>query len=250
MRNWKVIAGVAGAGAVLSLLLGIAAANPFGVILLRMLLCGLGAGGVAYGLSLVLERFLPELGREPAGEATPEAGGRLNIVIPAENPHVSQGMDLSPELEAPTEDAVPADLTSEYPEDETLSEQGGLLGGAVEIADEGGGPGQVSEAGALAEDVEDLGYPEEVPAEPASPSAEAASAVEVDTLDAGLGAAEPLAEAATEPDLDEETPSPRVEKRRRGARPDGGADAMDMAREDPENVARAVRTMLKRDQEG
>ncbi len=51
MTNMRVVAGFAVAGGVLSLLLGVIAGNPFGVILLRMLLCAAGGAALGFGLT-------------------------------------------------------------------------------------------------------------------------------------------------------------------------------------------------------
>jgi len=94
----------AAAGLVLSLLVGFLARNPFGVIVLRALLFAIAFGAVGALLQYVARRFLPELfgGGERAGRdggpaddaaaARPE-GSTIDIVLPEEPLPVPEGKD-------------------------------------------------------------------------------------------------------------------------------------------------------------
>jgi hypothetical protein len=65
MINWKMLAGFAGFGAVVSLLAGVIGGNPFGVILLRLILSAGVCGGLGLGVNLIVNKFLPELSANP-----------------------------------------------------------------------------------------------------------------------------------------------------------------------------------------
>jgi hypothetical protein len=87
----RTVAIFAAAGLVLSLLVGLLARNPFGVMVLRALLFAILFSGVGAGMQYVVRRFLPEIaGSEAAG---PEGGGdaavkpegsTIDIVLPEE----------------------------------------------------------------------------------------------------------------------------------------------------------------------
>jgi hypothetical protein len=86
----RTVAIFAAAGLVLSLLVGILAGNPFGVILLRALAFAAAFGGVGAGLQYVVRRFLPELagGTDATPPGPPETAGAtgstVDIVLPEE----------------------------------------------------------------------------------------------------------------------------------------------------------------------
>jgi hypothetical protein len=84
--NWKAVAGAAIFASVVSLLAGLIRANPFGTVLIRTVLSALFLGGFVMAALLVVRRFLPEL-EGPAEEAPREEGPQIDIVIPEENPH-------------------------------------------------------------------------------------------------------------------------------------------------------------------
>lgn len=214
MRNWKTVAAFAGAGVALSLLLGMFSGNSLGVVLLRMLLSGIGAGALGLGVRLVIERFLPELGAAETGPDGVGQGiedgqgdtGRVNIVLPAENPHGLGAEMGEPSLEAGMD----------------IQELGdGAIGdGAIGA---GGPPGDLEEGGGA-------------PAESPGLSQAAVDILEAEAADVeGL---DPVESAGVE-----ETVAPTRSSR-------GGLDSLGGGGQDPETVARAVRTMLKRDQEG
>ena len=103
----RTVAIFAAAGLVLSLLVGLLARNPFGIMLLRALLFAIAFGGVGAGMQYVVRRFLPELfGGGPADapaadgpEAKPE-GSRIDIVLPEEPlPAEGPGQDRAEVLE-------------------------------------------------------------------------------------------------------------------------------------------------------
>jgi hypothetical protein len=91
----RTVALFSAAGLVLSLLVGLLARNPFGVMLLRALLFAVLFGGVGAGLRYIVRRFLPELvAGEAAGAAAADdasvrpEGSTIDIVLPEEPPPV------------------------------------------------------------------------------------------------------------------------------------------------------------------
>ena len=88
MGKWRAIAGFGVAGCLLSLLFGMFSGNPFGVIMLRVLVSGVTAALLGIALRFLASRFLPELTGTPPVEPA-AAGEHVDIVMPAENPHGS-----------------------------------------------------------------------------------------------------------------------------------------------------------------
>lgn len=203
MVNWKVPAGVGAAGAVISLIFGIAVGNAFGTVLLRALASALLAGGMGLAVQYVLQRFLPDL-TGAAPEAPPAA---VDILIDEEVP-----MPAAEQVE----DAEPLG-----------GRQGFALGDALS-----------PEADAFS----DLPGPESLQDFEAGPeSLEPAEEEEAVSLEAvqedGL------------PDMDavgQSSPSPRSLK---AGELEARLDNVTQG-QDPESLARAVRTFLRKDQEG
>lgn len=88
----RTVAIFAAAGLVLSLLVGLLARNPFGIMLLRAVLLAIAFGGVGAGMQYVVRRFLPEImgGQQTSSAgaadaaAAPRAGSTVDIVLPEE----------------------------------------------------------------------------------------------------------------------------------------------------------------------
>jgi len=93
----RTVAIFAAAGLVLSLLVGVLAGNPFGIIVLRALVFAVVFGGVGAGMQFVVRRFLPGLsGAEPSADAPSDGsvrsedadakaeGSTIDIVLPEE----------------------------------------------------------------------------------------------------------------------------------------------------------------------
>jgi len=89
MINWKVVVGSGVVAGVLSLLTGIISGVSFGTLLLRALMWGAIFCGVGGSVSFVIAKYLPELFSSPAEGERDEAETRRNvdIVLPDENPH-------------------------------------------------------------------------------------------------------------------------------------------------------------------
>ena len=216
MKNWKLVAGFGGAGAVLSLLLGVVAGNPFGVILLRLVVSAVVAGALGLGMSWLVGRFLPELGlpdgqapARPGNDAAPE-GGRVDIVLPAENPHASE---------------------------ETVAEGAAVIEDAEELGTVEAAPAMGTGAAAVeaADDTSPVATPDLALEDSVVEELEPEAGEEIGSTPAtGGGASGAGAPAATA----------------RAGKGRGGLEGFGMGDQDPEQVARAVRTMLKRDQQG
>ena len=195
MVNWKVPAGVGVAGAVISLIFGIAGGNAFGTVLLRALASALLAGGIGLAVQYVLQRFLPDL-TGAASEAPPAA---VDILIDEEVP-----MPAAEQVE----DAEPL---------------GGRQGYALGFDPASEGPESLQDFEAGPESLEPAEEEEAVSLE----------AVQEDGL----------------PDMDavgQSSPSPRSLK---AGELEARLDNVTQG-QDPASLARAVRTFLRKDQEG
>ena len=235
MVNWKVPAGVGVAGAVISLIFGIAGGNAFGTVLLRALASALLAGGIGLAVQYVLQRFLPDL-TGAAPEAPPAA---VDILIDEEVP-----MPAAEQVE----DAEPlggrqGSRPGNSPGDALGSSPGYAPGDALGSrpgSRQGFAPGVAlsPEADAFS----DLPGPESLQDFEAGPeSLEPAEEEEAVSLEAvqedGL------------PDMDavgQSSPSPRSLK---AGELEARLDNVTQG-QDPESLARAVRTFLRKDQEG
>lgn len=204
----RTVAIFAAAGLVLSLLVGVLAGNPFGVILLRALLFAVAFGGVGAGIQYVVRRFLPELaGAEPTGTPAP---GDVDGPAAASPAGAADGATIDivlPEEPMPVEEAgSPAEPLEELPGTAEGPPGTDVMAPARDDASAAGPPG-----GTVGLDVlPDIGSIE-------GP--------------AGAGVAMPRAERG----------------RRDGTRPsDATRDVLE--RQDPAQLARGLRTMLKRDE--
>jgi hypothetical protein len=144
----RTVAIFAAAGLVLSLLVGVLAGNPFGVIVLRALLFAVLFGGVGAGMQFVVRRFLPELATaEPSADApadgspedaeTKSGGSTIDIVLPEEPmPAEEAGAAMEEPLEElpGTGDTQPAATEAggtSSPKATTASGAGAAPGGAA-----------------------------------------------------------------------------------------------------------------------
>jgi hypothetical protein len=98
--NWRFIAGVAGFGLAISLITGVFAGVAIGALLVRALIAGVAFGVLGAVAFLIIERYVPELlqvaGGSEADEADDEAEGQgVDIELPEENPHIGRGPDES-----------------------------------------------------------------------------------------------------------------------------------------------------------
>ena len=129
--TWKVPAWAAGAGAVLSLAVGIAVGNRFGTVLLRALSMAVLAGGVGWLAQYLLLRHLPELGKA-APAAAPES---VDILIDEEVPLAHGGPAGGPQEDLGA-GPVPEAETVEGPAFALDEAAGGLAGLAAPAEEE------------------------------------------------------------------------------------------------------------------
>jgi hypothetical protein len=203
----RTVAIFASAGLVLSLLVGLLAGNPFGVMLLRGMLFAIAFGGVGAGMQYVVRRFLSELsggGPAPsdgADDSAKPAGSTIDIVLPEELPSA----DGAPERRDETLEELPGTTESggSAPVEELESADNGPAPGAAP-AQNAGGPGRGRDGLDALPDIGQIGT--------------------------GGG-------------------STRSSTRFPGARPKPSDATRDvLEREDPALLARAVRTVLKREE--
>jgi len=225
MTNWKIPVGFAGFGAAVSLLAGIIGGNPFGVILLRLILSAGICGGLGLGVNLIVKKYLPELSAGPAIAQT-ESGEEVDIVIDEDISLAGEGEETqstepaeSAQQIEPAEEAESAELMESIDQEET----------PVGVAQ--GGEGSEEDVLAL-EDADS--EPQPTPAEflPGAATSPVTDFEDLDTLP-DIDQFNPVAE--------ESAPPPKPSRR--------NAHVEEVVRDqDPENLARAVRTFMKKDQ--
>lgn len=226
--NWKLAVGVGSAAFLLSAVSGVVGGVGFGAIFVRALLAGLLFAAFGIGLETVVRRFLPEL---IGNDASDELGSRVNIVVDDEDEQLPQsqssgatpGSNVDGANESVRSDADSAaednwdDL--ENPEESLVQEVQEVRG--AEEAEDASEPGESAETGQSSE-------PEK------SPTAEQpVAAGELDELPDVGRFAEDFSSV--------ETGTQSSGTSNRGATESNG--------QDPEMIARALTTMLKRESE-
>ena len=203
--DWRVSAITAGAAFLLSVLVGVIGDVSFGVLILRAIIAAIVFGAGATGLTIVIDRYLPELRRTSPASAASVNGNTVDIVV--------EGDD---ELETVADGSDEADLQSDAIDSEGANEGAGLSiddsGGVLEEVEESDG---ISENASVATDgeVEEIEEIEEI-----------ASVDDLPSVDS-------MADSFTEIPLGE----------------DPVADSSESG-EDPALMARAIRTVLKREE--
>lgn len=240
-ESWKTAVAFAAGAFLLSLLIGLIARNPFGVIFLRALLFGVIFAALGVGLRLAVRTWLPELagqagaapgepGTGPDQKAGASLGGKVDIVV-------GEGA------------AAPGDLAGEA--EEVAEEPASVEPERLEESEAAVSP---AEAAALGEINGELAQartePEEAPA--VEEGETAAEPIELpDALDgrsdAGLDRLDSLPDIA----LQEPPAAPAARARSRKQRP-APEEALreSVSRQDPATLARALRTVLKKDEKG
>jgi hypothetical protein len=278
---WKSAAACAAGSFLLSLLVGLITRNPFGVVFLRAFLLAVLFAGLAAALRYLVRTHLLEVAKEGAS-ARPEGadtrddrrGERVDIVLPEENPIGRERHGSSSRESRPfgSEGENPSPLGAGLGEDGMILNAG--LGEGVDVpgglgADVPGGFGadETSSEG-LEELVEELaeGAPqsaEHIGSQRGEDDEVRGDSVEEDDVQESAGpiigpgrgisdARDGLPdisnlETATETNADERAAL-------KGTRP-GGLRTEDALREavsgqDPATIARAIRTVLKRENKG
>jgi hypothetical protein len=210
MSNWKIPAGFTAFGALVSLLAGIIGGNPFGVIVLRFVLSAVVCAGLGLIVNIILKKYLPELSAPPANVEA-GTGAEVDIVIDEDIPVEIE--DLVQEVAEP-----PGEQTEE--EVELILDEEGMNGDSAEVE-------------VLPEEVENL---------------EASDDQDLDSTAVPLSPVTDFEDLDTLPDIDQFSPaaeesSPAPKESRRNAQVEEVVKD-----QDPENLARAVRTFMKKDQ--
>lgn len=230
MINWKIPAGFAAFGALVSLLAGIIGGNPLGVIVLRLVLSAVVCAGLGLIVNVILKKYLPELSATPASVEV-ETGEEVDIVIDE---------DIPVEVEALVqEEAGPEGERTEEEAELILDEEGmdgeGMDGEGMdeEGMDGEGMDGESAEVKVLPEEVETL---------------ESSNEQTLDSTAVPLSPVTDFEDLDTLPDIDQFNPaaeeSPTTSKKSRM-----NAQVEKVVKDqDPENLARAVRTFMKKDQ--
>jgi hypothetical protein len=273
IRKYGKIAAIFAAGAfLLSLVIGLVSRNPFGIALFRALLLALAFAGLGAGIRFVVTTYLPEMAgtgdSSSAGgktETTDGRGGMVDIVLPEERPpsrqrgrsgssledsplgSFSQGSDSMDDDAMPQSDAEVMDNLSEELEEElpgaaegreAADEEEGISVGEDGLSGTGGGFSSPDSAAHASSDVPERGGRSDKGGSrrgKRGSDADADSLPDISNLEilADRGSGAP---AARPGGAGEETPEDAV----RGS----------VGGQDPAVLAKAIRTVLKRDEKG
>ncbi len=246
-ESWKTAAAFATGALFLSLIVGLFSRNPFGVVLLRAILLALLFGGLGLGFRYVVRRWLPELSpgaaaSEPASTGGPTPfrragrGENVDIVLPEENvlgrEHYRSADQAAREESGSTEETAQSESQGLGELEEELGDE--VAAREAESEDTPGPEIATGDApiapmeGGESEGEEELSEPH--------------AASRVDSL----------------PDIPSlEPPPPEIGSGKAGrtrgrARREMPEDAMKgaLSGQDPATLARAIRTVLKKDDKG
>jgi hypothetical protein len=217
-NNWKISAFCAGLAFCISFLFGLIGGVGFGTVILRAFLGAVIFGGLGFAADFILRRFLPEL-FVPA-----ETGGNLDVTVPEINPY-----DRSAEAE-----------------DDFVEEAGGP--DDEESSPAVGSGSENEESDDLVEEIEEVPHSEADTA--------ASAAVQTEAAPAGSETAEAVEDLDELPDVGELDASFAVagddaedgvlSKTSSGS----GKAAAITDDQNPALLAKALQTVLKRDNEG
>ncbi len=266
----RIAAFFAAAAFVLSLLVGLLSGNPFGTALLRAFLLGVFFAALGIGFSFVIKRYLPELLNPSASRAAAEdkdRGHAVDIVLPDENPHEAGVMEAESAegAEEVLEEAEAAEPEGRGSFPEPMEGQGVGEAGAETHASGTAPAVDTGEVEALSaahaakaqEEIYDE-EPAEVISEDAGgmepapePEISAQGSPGLDNLDTlpDIGDLDNISGVGTTISQDMRGAAPRPAPRPRSSRPMdelGGA----VSEQDPESLAKAIRTVLRRDEKG
>ncbi len=249
VREYGRIAAIfAVAAFILSLIVGLFSGNPFGIVLLRALMLAVVFALLGAGVAFVVTRYLPELAGKGAVDSSVEAGAAkhtIDIVLPEENPaNLSADVEEAESVEEAVSDESGVQEAESVEEVEELSPS---AGSAEEFTSD------IDAAGDAAGSQSSLGDETEPLFQPQG-QGEAAGRRRgdegIDTLDSlpDIGDLEviPGAKGAA---AAESGPAPRASESSRIRRPEDVPGGF-IGDEDPETLAKAIRTVLKRDEKG
>ncbi|MGA2615279.1 MAG: hypothetical protein ABSG38_17725 [Spirochaetia bacterium] len=276
MREYGKTAGFAAAGAfLLSLVVGLVSRNPFGAALARALLLAVVFACLAAAARYILAKYLPELVTTTPSPGTSAVGQNVDITLPEEGPPAAARAGVyerTPRAPVTAEGDVeePEELAADLTREDT-EPQGDAAGKHAALGPEESG--QAEQGDILADELDDVLPPladmgaetegfSAGEAEAGGDSVEEAESVPED------GTGRSAAEGEVTPDADSElgrlpeissfgNPSsargaaPPLRSRRGGesSRPEDEMKGA-LGSQDPATLARAIRTVLKRDEKG
>jgi len=250
---WKIAAACATGAFLLSLAIGLIAGNPFGIAFARGLLCAVLFAGLGVGLRFVVRTYLPELAAagalagKTAEAAADHRGAAVDIVLPEDEglrrqaysgtSHPSRASTGEPGEGEPVEE-----LGTEQDEDAASQAEAQALGELAEElpgGTESGAPGQRGGVSGGSEDEEAV---EEVESEDGLPRSARESTEDLDSLP-DIAALE-----SSSPDR----PGPSMRAPRAPIPGERPADAVKdvLGGQDPSTLARAIRTVLNKEEKG
>jgi hypothetical protein len=256
VRNaWRIAAACAAGAFVFSLLIGLIAANPFGIALSRAFLFALLFAALGVGLRAVIKAYLPEVmgTSPPPADAGAPVAGSVDIVLPEDEGLQREAFQGSagPEAASGGAEDEPTEVLDAGEADEPSPAEAPALG---DLAEEFGeelprAEGEETAAGGarargrsfaasplVGEEADEVQPQEDLPRSAAS-------------MDAGeLDALPDIAELEPPSGL-KSGPAARVPRSAVGQTPEDAVRNL-LSNEDPATLARAIRTALKKDEKG
>ncbi len=255
MREYGKIAGLTAAGAfLLSLVIGLASGNPFGVALVRALLFALLFAGLAAGARHVVTKYLSE----PASVTPSDRGQKIDITLPEENP-VAPGRAGAYARESRAPEEKPQALETGYG-DLAAEEIGSAEAPPLELEQPGSGDSMDVGGDSLDDELPPLTDDDSVGEEEAGPAADSVEEAESVPEDGSVSSAaegdDPLqgdADLGRLPDISSlggSSSGARASPPPRAAQTPEDAMKGALGGRDPATLARAIRTVLKREEKG
>jgi len=216
--DWRISASVAGLAFIIAALSAGLGGVPFGQLLFRAILGAVIFGVLGSGVQLLIDRYLPELASGREAVAEPRPGGKVDIVVSDDE----DAAEAIPEYESPPDQA------------EGLREQFGSY--SEEDDSESSGLDSFEES--LVEEAREVSLPPSDSAEEERSEPETSVPADVDgeNLDK-LPDVEGFADSFSE--------DSGVESVTYSADPENSGDE---GHQDPATIAKALQTMMKRDQ--
>ena len=234
--NWKFIAGAASFAVVVSVIASAIRGVPFGTVLLRAIAGGVSFAVLSFAIVALISRFFPELKEAfsaPSAKEKPAALEGVDITLDGENPHEEAGTAAEAESEAVRELRETADG-----EVEMFAGSGNAVDS--ELEEENGQSGEADADSMFAVEVEDITGENDEATDDVDEVEPVDDIDEEGAGDTGGDTASPRFDGLDT--LGEEMDGPVITDRSK-------VDLMG-AEEEPEDIARAVRTLMNRDQEG
>lgn len=223
MINWKLIGGFSLFAVLISLISGILGGNPFAIILLRVLISALLFSALGIGVCFVVKKYLLELVGEAELKSDTSLSGGVDIVI-GEEDVITDGERGQGEEASGLEEISPA--RDDKAEAFQPSEASPVLPSAGLLNEDAEGDHWETE-GAEARNAD-------IDSSPAGPASEP-DAMDIDSL----------------PDMEQFDSSSFTGKTAPGHNDFTGAKVDELTdNQNPADLAKAVRTFLKKDQEG